>query len=113
MAFAPGAEARVYWANTFGDSIGRANLDAGGIDQEFITGAFRPRGVAVDSKYVYWGNDDIAGGTIGRANLDGAKGAKKGKLSSTGRVRVKAKVVYGPSGGGKDTAAKRIRLVRR
>jgi hypothetical protein len=36
LLLAPRAEARVYWANTFGDSIGRADLDGTGIDPSFI-----------------------------------------------------------------------------
>ena len=59
----------VYWANTGGDSIGRANLDGTSPSQTFITGAGTPYGLALDDTYIYWAN--LGGGTIGRANLDG------------------------------------------
>ncbi|MFM8526796.1 MAG: choice-of-anchor D domain-containing protein [bacterium] len=41
----------IYWANYFGipATIGRANLDGTGVNQSFITGAYGPWGVAVDS----------------------------------------------------------------
>jgi pyruvate/2-oxoglutarate dehydrogenase complex dihydrolipoamide acyltransferase (E2) component len=39
----------VYWANRSRDSIGRARLDGGGIERDFITGARNPVGVAVDA----------------------------------------------------------------
>ncbi|MGA7306040.1 MAG: T9SS type A sorting domain-containing protein [Rhodothermales bacterium] len=59
----------VYWANTGGDSIGRANLDGTSPNQSFITGAGTPYGLALDGNYIYWAN--LGGNTIGRANLDG------------------------------------------
>jgi hypothetical protein len=68
----------VYWANNgiegtvglmTGTTIGRANLDGTAPDQNFITGANGPCGVAVDSGHVYWANR--VGNSIGRANLDG------------------------------------------
>src|SRR5262245_35430486 len=64
----------VYWAN-YGSgpippgTIGRANLDGTGVDQNFISDATTPLEVAVDTNYVYWPN--VCAGTIGRANLDG------------------------------------------
>jgi hypothetical protein len=66
-------------------SIGRANKgDGTGANPSFIPGAAFPGGVAVDSSYVYWANSydcnyqsdppsSCAGGTIGRANLDGSE----------------------------------------
>jgi virginiamycin B lyase len=73
MAFcASQAEAFVYWANTAvgtGTTIGRAELDGTGVDQDFIGGATAPCGVAVNATHVYWAN--LGSGTIGRANLDG------------------------------------------
>ncbi len=78
----------IYWTHLAtglppGGSIGRANLDGTGANASFITGAALPRGVAVDSGHVYWANSydcnyqtdppsSCAGGTIGRANLDGS-----------------------------------------
>ena len=62
----------IYWAN--GNAIGRANLDGGGVDERFITGAHFPVGVAVNSRYIYWSNNASYTrfrSTIGRANLDG------------------------------------------
>ena len=73
LAFAPRADAFVYWATTgsptTGTTIGRANLNGTGANQSFITGASRPTGVAVDGAHIYWSN--FASGTIGRANLNG------------------------------------------
>jgi virginiamycin B lyase len=59
----------VYWADTAGMAIGRANLDGSGVDRTFISGVSSPCGVAVGAGYLYWGN--FVGGTVGRANLDG------------------------------------------
>jgi virginiamycin B lyase len=73
LAFAARAEAFVYWANTGDDfngvRIGRANLDGTGANQNFLTTADGPYGVAVDAAHLYWAN--VVGGTIARANLDG------------------------------------------
>ena len=51
-------------------TIGRANLDGSGIDQNFITGANEPSGMAVDAAHLYWANGGF--NAIGRANLDGS-----------------------------------------
>ena len=64
-------------------SIGRANLDGSGANSSFITGAAEPFGITVDYDHIYWTNyyncdyqtqppSGCAGGTIGRANLDGS-----------------------------------------
>jgi hypothetical protein len=50
-------------------TIGRANLDGTGVDQNFISDPTTPLGLAVDSSHVYWAN--VFAGTIARANLDG------------------------------------------
>ena len=56
-------------------TVGRANLDGTGVQQDFISGApitggrDLVLGVAVDSTSVYWSN--FYSGTIGRANLNG------------------------------------------
>ena len=63
-------DSHVYWANQFGNTIGRANLDGSGANHSFITGADLPCGVAVDGGHVYWANG--GGTTIGSANLDGS-----------------------------------------
>jgi virginiamycin B lyase len=60
----------IYWANDY--SIGRANLDGTGVNQQFISVPNGPKGVAglaVTARYIYWTNED--GGAIGRADLDG------------------------------------------
>jgi virginiamycin B lyase len=78
----------IYWTQVAtglppGGSIGRANLDGTGANASFITGAAFPRGVAVDYSNIYWANSYdcdyrtippslCAGGTIGRASLDGS-----------------------------------------
>src|SRR5262249_7142785 len=63
----------IYWANSDpnGDNgtIGHANLDGTGANQNFIPSASQPGGVAADAAHVYWTNDTA--GTVGRANLDG------------------------------------------
>lgn len=60
----------VYWANgeTSGTSIGRAKINGTGANNNFITGLVQPSAVAVDSKFIYWGESN----RIGRANLDGS-----------------------------------------
>lgn len=64
------ASAQLYWANEEGDSVGRSSLDGLTVDQDFITGASDPRGVAVDGAHVYWAQGGSPG-SIGRADLDG------------------------------------------
>ena len=72
FAFAARADALIYWANAAvgTHTIGRANLDGTGVNQNFIhvLGGF-PAGVAVDGSHIYWAVPDA--NTIGRANLDG------------------------------------------
>lgn len=58
----------VYWANADGTSIGRAKINGSGANNNFITGLTQPSAVAVDSKFIYWGESN----RIGRANLDGS-----------------------------------------
>src|SRR5688572_17076509 len=67
LGFASSAQAYVYWTQE--GSIGRADLDGQNPDQDFITGASDPVGVAVDGRHVYWANS--ANDSIGRADLDG------------------------------------------
>ncbi len=71
LAFAGAANAYVYWANDGATSttIGRANLNGTGANENFITGGKVPCFVAVDASHVYWANTN--GTTIGRANLNG------------------------------------------
>jgi len=67
LALSPGAEAHIYWST--GSSIGRANLDGTGVDEDFITGTCGSFGLAVDDSYLYWVNAECH--SIGRANTDG------------------------------------------
>lgn len=63
----------VYWANqTPGSTIGRAKINGTGANNAFITGINQPRGVAVDSKFIYWAEGGAGTPSIGRANLDGS-----------------------------------------
>ncbi|MGZ5311480.1 MAG: hypothetical protein ACXWFN_10810 [Solirubrobacterales bacterium] len=63
----------VYWTNQSpGTTIGRAKINGTGANNSFIAGIEQPRGVAVDSKFVYWSSMSGGTGAIGRANLDGS-----------------------------------------
>jgi len=74
LALAGRADAFIYWTNSTGGAtpplgtIGRANLDGTGVNQNFI-GADNPQGIAVDGAHIYWA--DLSSASIGRANLDG------------------------------------------
>lgn len=69
LAAAPAAgQAYVYWGSTSG-KIGRANLDGTGVSAGFMTGLGAVSGVAVDTRHIYWTEQD--NDRIGRANLDG------------------------------------------
>ncbi|HEX6711855.1 MAG TPA: Calx-beta domain-containing protein [Thermoleophilaceae bacterium] len=70
LAFAPRADAAVYWANNDDSTIGRADIDGAVVNEAFITGAAAPFSVASDGAHVYWGTNSAAR-TIGRANIDG------------------------------------------
>lgn len=59
----------IYWANSFTNSVGRADLDGQNASPSFITGLAGPSGVAVDTGHIYWTN--FFTDTIGRAHLDG------------------------------------------
>jgi hypothetical protein len=71
LAVPPRARAFVYWANSNGDSIGRANLDGSWSQNRFIAGTTKAHGIAVDGGHVYWANSGTY--SIGRANLDGSE----------------------------------------
>ena len=43
----PRSQAFIYWANSGGQTIGRANLNGTSVNQSFIRGAIEPCGVAV------------------------------------------------------------------
>lgn len=59
----------IFWANRWGDAIGRADLDGGNVVEAFISGTDEPCGIAVDDGHIYWANRK--GLSISRANLDG------------------------------------------
>jgi hypothetical protein len=61
------ADAFVYWANN--TTLGRANLDGSGVNQNLVAAGLGIAGMAVDGQHSYWTNPF---GTIGRANLDGS-----------------------------------------
>src|SRR4051812_18189693 len=72
-ATAASADAYVYWSNSNGTTVGRAELDGSHGNQSFIAGGSFPFGVAVDGAHVYWANEPGGNtGTIGRANLNGS-----------------------------------------
>src|SRR4029453_18648897 len=52
LAFAPRADAAVYWSNGDGTTIGRADNDGTAVDGGFIGGASAPFGVASDGAHV-------------------------------------------------------------
>ena len=70
LTLAGSADAFVYWANLNGGTIGRANVVgdvANDVNQNFITGASSPYGLADDGAHLYWTNQPA--GTIGRADI--------------------------------------------
>ena len=67
LALTPRAEAFIYWTNQTGYSIGRANNNATGVNQNFITGLGRVFDVYVDEWHIWWTGYH----SIGRASLDG------------------------------------------
>ena len=74
LALAAPAEAHVFWANKYEEAIGRANLDASGTDQAFISVGppmSHPVGLAVDDSHVYWSAFEETD-AVGRARLDGS-----------------------------------------
>jgi virginiamycin B lyase len=92
QAFVPGAVSypcgvavdgsHIYWGNYFGNAVGRADINGGNVDPNFITGLAAPCGVAVDGQHVYWANDDTPATTIGRADLNGNPASVKNDLVS-------------------------------
>src|SRR3954454_12286452 len=60
----------VYWTNLFGHSIGRAQINGTGSDDNLIPGIPGPGGIAVDSKSIYWTEKSGSSAAIARANLD-------------------------------------------
>ena len=67
------AGAYLYWPNSDGGSIGRANEDGTGVDQSFISGlSISPIAVAADSGHVYWTTLGV-NGPVNRAGIGGSE----------------------------------------
>jgi len=63
----------VYWTNAGpSSSVGRIKINGTGLNNSFIPGLTDPRGVAVDSNFIYWTQGGSSTGSIGRANLNGS-----------------------------------------
>jgi hypothetical protein len=74
-------EKYIYWTNPWIDTIGRANLDGTGINEQLIEcpAAWGLFGVAVSGKYVYWVERDR--NRIGRAELDENDNVRPGTVN--------------------------------
>ena len=72
-AFAPQAQAYLYWANGLNSTIGRVNLDTTGANPALVDSVSIARGVAANGSYVFWGESGSSGAALGRANLDGTE----------------------------------------
>ena len=75
MSSAPRAEALVYWADEESNTIARANLNGGAVDQDFleIPDLSPSYGLASSGAHVFWATESGAEqGDIGRAGLAGA-----------------------------------------
>jgi virginiamycin B lyase len=78
----------IYWSDADYPSIGRANLDGSNVLPGFIdlsdvtcgpgspSSCALPTGIAVDGQHVYWTDEGWQGGSVGRADLDGANANK-------------------------------------
>lgn len=73
-------ESHIFWADSFRDAIGRANIDGSDPNYFLVGDAREPCGVALDESYVYWANRNggFGGsgpgpGSIGRVRLDGSE----------------------------------------
>ena len=74
----------IYWSDADYPSIGRANLDGSNVLPGFIdlstvtcgpgnpSSCALPTGIAVDGQHIYWADEVWQGGSIGRADLNGA-----------------------------------------
>lgn len=59
--------AHVFWSSTGTEGLGRAGLDGGGMQVDFLPNAGAPLGIDVDATHIYWANDN----GVARSNLDG------------------------------------------
>ena len=106
FAFAPRADAYVYWADWRDGAswISRADLDGSGFDPDFVSlpspHAAHPQvsAIAVNDTHIYWaGSRSSAKDTIGRARLDGTKLNKRlvsGVPLAAGAIAVDDKHIY-------------------
>jgi hypothetical protein len=71
LAFAARADALIYWTSPNTNSIGRANLDGTGVNENFISGLGMPpwTGLAADAEHLYWTSPFTP--WMSRANIDG------------------------------------------
>jgi Abnormal spindle-like microcephaly-assoc'd, ASPM-SPD-2-Hydin/Low-density lipoprotein receptor repeat class B len=67
--FTAQAGAAVYWTDYSAGTVGRVGADGSSPNADFIKGANKAAGLAVDGAHVYWTNHD--GNSIGRADHDG------------------------------------------
>jgi hypothetical protein len=86
----------LYWTNTWSGSIGRANVDGSGVNQNFITGLIEPSGVDVEGSFIYWSSFNAAVGasSIGRANVNGTGVNTSFIAGGTGTVGIEATSTY-------------------
>src|SRR5690349_18700762 len=74
MLCASSARASVYWADAYGNTVGRANVDGSGVVRSFLTlpGGGLVRGLALDGGDLLWSHNNWPDGAIGRIGRDGA-----------------------------------------
>lgn len=65
------SEAHIYWGDTAGDQISRAENDGTGVDSDFLWWSVgNPTAVAIDGTGIYWANN--TDNSVRRANIDGS-----------------------------------------
>jgi virginiamycin B lyase len=72
----------VYWTELLNQSIGRANLDGMGADDDFIDVPDNPTGIAVDAGHLYWSN--FVRNAIGRADLPDGTNVDQSFIGASG-----------------------------
>lgn len=77
LVFAASAQAYIFWSayDSGNSKVGRAALDATGVNPELVKGIYFGQGVATDGTYVYWGGsgNSPSMAQIGRARTDGSE----------------------------------------
>jgi virginiamycin B lyase len=112
LALPATAGAYLYWPNSDGGSIGRANEDGTGIEENFIHGlSISPSGVAADAGHIYWASEGV-NGPISRSKFDGS-GFEESFISAIGSegttpndVAVDATYVYWTEQSGSESTAR-------